>query len=320
VNGAPVVLLMGPTASGKTQLALALCEALPCEIVSVDSAQVYRGMDIGTAKPDRATRERVPHHLIDLCDPAEAYSAARFCTDARRLLPEIRGRGNIPLLVGGTMLYFRALQQGLSELPSADPQFRAALAEEAARIGWPALHARLAQHDPVTAARLHPNDAQRIQRALEILERSGTPASGHAPPSADDLGGAVVKLALNPPERSVLHAQIAQRFRQMMQAGFLEEVARLRARGDPSTGSGQALRPDLPSMRAVGYRQLWAHLDGDCDLDTAVERGIAASRQLAKRQLTWLRAEPDLSWGDPRDPGLAQRLIEQIRAAAVQTG
>ena len=308
----PVVLLMGPTASGKTQLALALVERLACEIVSVDSAQVYRGMDIGTAKPERAVRERVPHHLIDLCDPAEAYSAARFCADARRVVGDIRARGRVPLLVGGTMLYFRALQSGLSDLPSADPEFRDALAREAAQIGWPALHARLAQHDPVTAARLHPNDAQRIQRALEILERSGTPASAHPPPAAGGLDGPLVKLALNPPERSTLHQQIAERFRDMMQAGFLEEVARLRARGD--------LHADLPSMRAVGYRQLWAHLDGSCDLATAVERGIAASRQLAKRQLTWLRAEPELAWHDPRESDLPARVAEHISSAAVQLG
>jgi len=303
---------MGPTASGKTQLALALCERLPCEIVSVDSAQVYRGMDIGTAKPALSIRERVPHHLIDLCDPAQAYSAARFCADAARVVPEIRARGKIPLLVGGTMLYFRALQRGLSELPPADPEFREALALEAAQAGWPALHARLARDDPATAARLHPNDAQRIQRALEILERSGTPASGHAPPAAGSLAGPVVKLALNPPERSVLHEQIAARFRQMMQAGFLEEVARLRARGD--------LHADLPSMRAVGYRQLWAHLDGAGDLPAAVERGIAATRQFAKRQLTWLRAEPGLTWLDPRESGVLDHAIEQMRAAGVQTG
>ena len=308
----PAVAIMGPTASGKSQLALALCETLPCEIVSVDSAQVYRGMDIGTAKPDAATRARVPHHLLDLCDPAEAYSAARFCADATRAIAEIRARGKIPLLVGGTMLYFRALQTGLSELPSADPQFREALAREAAQLGWPALHARLAQRDPATAARLHPNDGQRIQRALEILERSGIPPSAHAPPASGGIGGRVVKLALNPPERSVLHEQIAARFRQMMQAGLLEEVARLRARGD--------LRADLPSMRAVGYRQLWAHLDGSCDLATAVERGIAASRQLAKRQLTWLRAEPELAWCDPREAMLAARVIEQIGSAAAQSG
>jgi tRNA dimethylallyltransferase len=308
----PVVLLMGPTASGKSQLALALAEQLGGEIVSVDSAQVYRGMDIGTAKPGAATRARVPHHLLDLCDPVEAYSAARFCADARRAIAEIRARGRLPLLAGGTMLYFRSLQQGLSDLPPADAAFRESLAREAARSGWPALHARLARHDPATAARLHPNDGQRIQRALEILERSGTPASGHAPPSGGGLDGPVVKLALNPPERGELHARIAERFRQMMRDGFLEEVARLRARGDLSAG--------LPSMRAVGYRQLWAHLDGAFDLATAVARGTAATRQLAKRQLTWLRAEPGLAWLDPRDPALAQRARERIEGAAAGAG
>ena len=303
---------MGPTASGKSGLALALCGQLDCEIVSVDSAQVYRGMDVGTAKPDAATRARVPHHLIDLCDPAQSYSAARFVADATRLVREIRARNRIPLLVGGTMLYFRALQQGLSELPPADAAFRAALAQEAARVGWPALHARLAQRDPATAARLHPNDAQRIQRALEILERSGRPASGHAPPAGGALDGPVVKLALNPPERRVLHERIAARFGQMMRDGFLDEVARLRARGD--------LSPDLPSMRAVGYRQLWAHLDGAYDLATAEARGVAATRQFAKRQLTWLRAEPAPTWLDPDAPDLAGRAAEHIRSAAVQTG
>jgi tRNA dimethylallyltransferase len=308
----PAVLVMGPTASGKSGLALELCERLPAEIVSVDSAQVYRGMDVGTAKPDRATRERVPHHLIDQCDPAEAYSAARFCVEAAAAIAQIRARGRMPLLVGGTMLYFRALQQGLSELPPADPAFRAALAVQAAREGWPAMHARLARLDPASAARLHPNDAQRIQRALEIVELSGTPVSGHAPPAAGALQGPVVKVALNPPQRSALHARIEQRFRQMMQAGFLDEVAALRARGD--------LHPDLPSMRAVGYRQLWAHLDGAWDLDTAVARGIAATRQFAKRQLTWLRAEPGLQWEDPDADRVAERLAEQIRGTAVQTG
>jgi tRNA dimethylallyltransferase len=308
----PAVLLMGPTASGKSALALALCEQFPCEIVSVDSAQVYLGMDIGTAKPDAATRARTPHHLIDLCDPAQAYSAARFCADAARAVAGIRARGRIPLLVGGTMLYFRALQQGLSELPPASPDFRVALALEAARIGWPALHARLAERDPVTAARLHPNDAQRIQRALEILEHSGRPPSGHAPPAGGGLDGPVVKLALNPPQRSVLHARIAARFRQMMRDGFLDEVTRLRARGD--------LTPDLPSMRAVGYRQLWAYLDGAGDLASAEERGIAATRQFAKRQLTWLRAEPAVTWLDPERPDLVARASEQIRSAAVESG
>jgi tRNA dimethylallyltransferase len=306
------LFLMGPTASGKSGLALALCEQLPCEIVSVDSAQVYRGMDIGTAKPDAATRAQVPHHLIDLCDPAQAYSAARFCADAARVVAEIRGRGRIPLLTGGTMLYFRSLQQDLSDLPPADARFREALAQEAARIGWPALHARLAERDPASAARLHPNDAQRIQRALEILERSGTPAGSHAPPAGGGLDGPVMKLALNPPERRVLHERIAARFGQMMRDGFLEEVANLRGRGD--------LTPDLPSMRAVGYRQLWAHLDGAWDLATGVGRGIAATRQLAKRQLTWLRSEPRVTWLDPAAPGLVRHARERVEAAAAQAG
>jgi tRNA dimethylallyltransferase len=309
----PVVLLMGPTASGKSQLALALCERLAAEIVSVDSAQVYRGMDVGTAKPDAATRARVPHHLIDLCDPAEAYSAARFCEDALRAIGEIRARGRIPLLTGGTMLYFRALQQGLSDLPPADAQFRARLAQEARQQGWPALHTRLARLDPDSAARLHPNDAQRIQRALEIVELGGAPVGAlQARKAGPALGGPVVKVALNPPERSVLHERIAARFHEMMREGFLDEVTRLRARGD--------LTADLPSLRAVGYRQLWAHLDGAWDLDTAVARGIAATRQFAKRQLTWLRAEPGLTWRDPRENGLLDAVTEQIRAAAVQAG
>ncbi|MGQ0585948.1 MAG: tRNA (adenosine(37)-N6)-dimethylallyltransferase MiaA, partial [Gammaproteobacteria bacterium] len=271
-----------------------------------------RGMDVGTAKPDAATRTRVPHHLIDLCDPAQSYSAARFCEDAARAVAEVRARGRIPLLVGGTMLYFRALQQGLSDLPPADAEFREALAQEAARAGWPALHARLAGVDPATAARLHPNDAQRIQRALEIHDRSGTPPSGHAAPARGRLDGVGVKLALSPPERGTLHARIAERFHAMMGQGFLEEVARLRARGD--------LSPDLPSMRAVGYRQLWAHLDGEFALATAIERGIAATRQFAKRQLTWLRSEPGLAWLDPEAPELAARAAELIRHARAEAG
>jgi len=305
----PAVLIMGPTASGKSQLALALCERLDAEIVSVDSAQVYRGMDIGTAKPDAATRARVPHHLIDLCDPAEAYSAARFRDDALRAIAEIRARGRIPLLVGGTMLYFRALQQGLGDLPPADPAFRARLAEDARREGWPALHARLARLDPDSAARLHPNDAQRIQRALEIVELGGAPVAQLQAARGAGLAPPVVKLAVNPPDRALLHERIRARFAAMMAQGFLDEVRALRARGD--------LAPELPSMRAVGYRQLWAHLDGACDLATAVERGIAATRQLAKRQLTWLRSEPDLTFLDPAAPDLVDRALERIGAGTV---
>jgi tRNA dimethylallyltransferase len=305
-----VVLLMGPTASGKTQLATALAERLPLEIVSVDSAQVYRGMDIGSAKPDAALRAQIPHHLIDLLDPAQIYSAARFRDDALRLIGEIRARGRVPLLAGGTMLYFRALQSGLSDLPQADAKLRERLAEEGKRLGWPALHARLAQLDPASAARLHPNDAQRIQRALEIVELGGAPVAEQQTARAGaELAGPVVKLAVNPPERKLLHQRIAARFAAMMEAGFLDEVQRLRNRGD--------LHSDLPSMRAVGYRQLWAHLDGTWDLPTAIERGVAATRQLAKRQLTWLRAEAGLDWLDPDQPDRVERALERIGAGAV---
>ncbi len=306
---APVILLMGPTASGKTSLALALAEHLPVEIVSVDSALVYRGMDIGSAKPDAAMRARVPHHLIDILDPAEPYSAARFAGDARRLIAEIRSRGHVPLLVGGTMLYFRALTQGLSSLPAADADLRQRLAAQAASLGWPAMHARLAQIDPRTAARLHPNDQQRIQRALEIVALSGLRPSELYARLRDDTGAGerCLKLALNPPSRVELHARIAQRFAAMMEQGFLEEVARLRARGD--------LRPELPSIRAVGYRQLWAHLQGDYGQDEAVQRGIAATRQFAKRQLTWLRSEPDLLWLDPAREDLCDAVLALVRAA-----
>ena len=309
----PTVLLMGPTASGKSGLALAIAERLPVEIVSVDSAQVYRGMDIGTAKPSREIQARVPHHLVDLVDPAEAYSAARFCADAIAAIAAIRRRGRIPLLVGGTMLYFRALQDGLSDLPGADAALRARLAAEAARAGWPALHARLGRLDPESAARLHPNDAQRIQRALELVELGGAPVARlQAARSAPGLSGPVVKLALVPAERRELHERIRRRFGEMMDAGFLDEVRALRARGD--------LAPDLPSMRAVGYRQLWAHLDGACDLPTAVERAIAATRQLAKRQLTWLRAERGVTALESGQPDLLQRALERTAPAAVEEG
>ncbi|MGH8541487.1 MAG: tRNA (adenosine(37)-N6)-dimethylallyltransferase MiaA [Stenotrophobium sp.] len=293
---------MGPTASGKTGLSLELCGRLPAEIISVDSAQVYRGMDIGTAKPDAEARARIPHHLIDILDPAEAYSAARFCADALSLIEEIRGRGRIPLLVGGTMLYYRALQIGLSDLPSADTELREKLEREALELGLPALHARLARHDPATAARLHPNDQQRIQRALEIIELTGmTPSGFYARPKSAGITGRVIKLGLNPPARAELHARIEQRLRLMMQHGFIEEVRRLKQRGD--------LHPELPSMRAVGYRQLWEYLDGSGDFEQAVQKCIAATRQFAKRQLTWLRSESDVNWLDPASPDLLESAL-----------
>lgn len=312
MKGLPAILLMGPTASGKTALALALAERLPVEIISVDSALVYRGLDIGSAKPDAAMLARVPHHLIDILDPGEIYSAARFAADARRLIDEIRSRGRVPLLVGGTMLYFRALTQGFNVLPSADGYLRRRLEDEAQRLGWPALHARLASLDPDSAARLHPNDQQRVQRALEIIELTGMTPTAFYAQSRD--GGATderwCRLALNPPARSELHARIAQRFHAMMAQGFVEEVARLHARGD--------LHPDLPAIRALGYRQIWGYLDGEYSLDEAVERGIAATRQFAKRQLTWLRSESALHWLDPARTDLIELALSHFQVTAAQ--
>jgi tRNA dimethylallyltransferase len=277
--------LAGPTASGKTALALALARRWPMEIVSVDSALVYRGMDIGSAKPGPAERAAAPHHLLDLITPEQSYSAARFVADARRLIDEIRARGRWPLLVGGTMMYFKALVDGIDEMPPADPAIRAAIDAEAAAAGWPALHAQLALVDPITAARLAPNDAQRVQRALEVFRTGGTPLSTlhqrarRAAPAPDG-----VLLALEPASRAWLHARIAQRFDAMLASGFLDEVRVLR--------QNPALHLDLPSMRCVGYRQAWQALDsGDPpDLADLRERGVAATRQLAKRQITWLRS------------------------------
>jgi len=281
----PAVFLMGPTASGKTALAVSLVERFPLEIISVDSALVYRGMDIGTAKPDAATLARAPHHLLDIRDPTEAYSAAAFCDDAKRLMADIVERGKVPLLVGGTMLYFRALLQGLDDLPRADSALRKKLEAEAAARGWPALHAELAAVDPVTAARLAPNDSQRIGRALEIFRLTGKPMSAQLDRAQSELPYRVLQLALIPSDRAVLHQRIAARFDAMLAEGLLEEVKTLRR--------SYALTPDLPAMRAVGYRQAWACLDGEIDSKELREQGIAATRQLAKRQLTWLRSWPD---------------------------
>lgn len=285
----PAILLMGPTASGKTALAIALAHDFPAEIVSVDSALVYRQMDIGTAKPSAELRAEVPHHLIDLVDPVEAYSAGRFRRDALAAMAAIRGRGRVPVLVGGTMLYFRALQFGLAELPDADPALRAELDEAATQRGWPALHAELAQVDPASAARIRPGDSQRIQRALEVWRLSGRPLSQLQATGAGPLQGwEFLKLSLAPLSRPELHAAIELRFHAMMAAGFLAEVQNLHARGD--------LHPGLPAIRAVGYRQLWAHLDGEYGLDEAVRKSITATRRLAKRQMTWLKTEPALRW------------------------
>ena len=282
------IAIMGPTASGKTAAALDIAQHIPSEIISVDSALVYRGMDIGTAKPTAEERASVPHHLIDILDPAESYSAMQFRNDALRLVDDIVGRGKLPLLVGGTMLYFKTLRDGLDALPEADPALRTQLDAEGARIGWPAMHAKLAALDPETAARLKPNDTQRIQRALEIIELSGQPMSqllAKAPKV--ELPFTMLPIALEPSIRSVLHERIATRFDAMLNRpdGLIAEVTALRARGD--------LHPGLPSIRCVGYRQTWEYLDGTYDLPTLREKGIAATRQLAKRQLTWLRSMPD---------------------------
>ncbi|MEW6414451.1 MAG: tRNA (adenosine(37)-N6)-dimethylallyltransferase MiaA [Pseudomonadota bacterium] len=281
----PAVFLMGPTASGKTALAIALAERFPLEIISVDSALVYRGMDIGTAKPNAATLARAPHHLLDIRDPTETYSAAAFRDDALRLMADITARGRVPLLAGGTMLYFRALLKGLDALPRADAATRQSIEADAAARGWPALHAELARVDPPTAARLAPNDSQRIGRALEIFRLTGTPMSALIARAEVELPYRVLQLALTPSDRAVLHRRIAERFDAMLAAGLLDELKTLRRT--------HALTPDLPAMRAVGYRQAWAYLDGETSLADLRETGIAATRQLAKRQLTWLRSWPD---------------------------
>ncbi|GGE88020.1 tRNA dimethylallyltransferase [Massilia psychrophila] len=284
------IAIMGPTASGKTAAALAIAREMPAEIISVDSALVYRGMDVGTAKPNAGELASVPHHLIDIIDPSDAYSVAQFRADALRLVADIGARGKLALLVGGTMMYFKGLTDGLDELPAANPQLRAEIEAEAARLGWPAMHEKLRALDPVTAARLAPNDAQRINRALEIIELAGQPMSALLSGRTKlDLPFELLSFALEPFDRSVLHARIATRFDQMLgssdDSGIVAEVAGLRARGD--------LHPNLPSMRCVGYRQAWDYLDGKIDRAALRDTGIIATRQLAKRQLTWLRAMPD---------------------------
>lgn len=301
-----VVFLMGPTASGKTELAVELVRRFPLEIISVDSAMVYRGMDIGTAKPDAATLRSAPHRLIDVCDPAEAYSAARFREDALREIAAVQAAGRIPLLVGGTMLYFRALEQGLSTLPPADPALRARLEEEARRHGREGLHARLAAVDPAAAARIHPNDPQRIQRALEVWELTGRPLSELQRAGREEpLPFRVVKLQVFPEDREELHRRIEERFGRMVEQGLWAEVERLHARGD--------LEPSMPAIRAVGYRQLWRHLAGEIGREEAVRAGIVATRQLAKRQMTWLRGDAGghvLASGGERTLQSVMELIE----------
>lgn len=299
------LLLMGPTGAGKSELALWLAQRFPFEIVSVDSAQVYRGMDIGTAKPDPQTRRRIAHHLIDIRDPTESYSAGDFVRDAGEALRRIWERGRQPLLVGGTMLYFHALSEGLAALPPADARVRADIEREAAERGWAALHEELARVDPAAAARIHARDPQRIQRALEVYRVSGAPITGLQRNEGAALAGVeVLEVAVAPAERSILHRRIAERFEHMLAAGFLEEVRALYERSD--------LTAEHPSMRAVGYRQTWTYLAGRCGLDEAKANAVAATRQLAKRQLTWLRRRQAARWLDSTHPHLASMMTNAL--------
>lgn len=316
-----IICLMGPTAAGKTDLAMHLADHLPCELISVDSALVYRGMDIGTAKPDAETLARYPHHLVDILDPAEAYSAARFRLDAQRLIADILARGRIPLLVGGTMLYYKALAGGLAQMPAADPQVRERIETMALQQGWEAVHAELGKVDPDAARRIHPNDPQRIQRAFEVFLLTGVPLTEwHRRQAAENAqssgaGGPNMSyttryVAVAPRERHILHERIAQRFLQMVEQGFVAEVEALHARGD--------LNVSMPSVRAVGYRQAWDHLEGKLSHDEMIERGVIATRQLAKRQFTWLRGwHEDIEWFDSLDPQRADKLLKHLKYVAI---
>ena len=304
-----VLALTGPTAVGKTAVAMALADRLPVALISMDSALIYRGMDIGTAKPDAATLERYPHALLDVRDPVESYSVADFVADADKLVAAAWERGELPVLVGGTMLYLRGFREGLAPLPAADAELRAQLAAEAAEHGWPALHARLAQLDPEAAAQIHPNNSQRVQRALEVHALTGKTLSDiwreqRGQGCSERLGGTLDTVALLPGSRSALHQQIGERFAAMLDAGLVEEVSGLRERGDLHLG--------LPSMRAVGYRQTWQHLDGAFDIAELALRGAAATRQLAKRQLTWIR-----SWDWVREHSISD--LDEILRMAAQT-
>ncbi|WP_074011912.1 tRNA (adenosine(37)-N6)-dimethylallyltransferase MiaA [Candidatus Sodalis sp. SoCistrobi] len=301
------IFLMGPTASGKTALAMALRQHLPVEIISVDSALIYRGMDIGTAKPGADELARAPHRLIDIRDPAEAYSAADFRRDALKEMAEITEAGRIPLLVGGTMLYFKALLEGLSPLPPADPEVRARIEREAETLGWQALHRQLQQIDPIAANRIHPNDPQRLSRALEVFFVSGNTLTELTKISGEALAYRVHQFAIAPLDRALLHQRIAQRFHQMLAAGFEHEVSTLFARGD--------LHREMPSLRCVGYRQMWSYLADETDYDDMVFRGICATRQLAKRQMTWLRGWHDVHWLDSDEPAAALDRVLQVVSA-----
>jgi tRNA dimethylallyltransferase len=305
----PAIFLMGPTASGKTALSVQLAQALGGEIISVDSALVFKGMDIGTAKPTLEEREGIPHHLIDILDPSEAFSTGQFRTQALDLMATIIRRGKIPILVGGTMLYFNALFNGLAVLPEAHPEIRAKLDQDLERLGKEALHQRLAAIDPLAAARIHPNDPQRVQRALEVYEISGKPLSSFfSAAQGEDFPYQKIKLIIAPPDRKILHEIIAQRFRRMLEQGFINEVEALYQRGD--------LTEKTPAIRAVGYRQVWAYLKGEDDLESMTEKGIIATRQLAKRQFTWLRRETDAIGFETGDVNLLQKVLAVVRSVS----
>lgn len=316
----PAIFLMGPTAAGKTDLALELARCLPCELISVDSALIYRGMDIGTAKPEKSVLAEFPHRLIDIRDPLEAYSAAEFRADALAAMAEISSRGKIPLLVGGTMLYYKALLEGLADMPSADEAVRREIEAQAAAQGWVAVHAELARVDPQSAARIHPNDPQRLTRALEVWRVSGLSMSEHRlrqlqqnaaldTPGTGQFPYTVAQLAIAPLDRQVLHERIARRFQLMLEQGFVEEVEALRQRGD--------LHAALPSIRAVGYRQAWDYLEGRLTHDEMAERGIIATRQLAKRQFTWLRSWSDVHWLDSLAGDNLSRTLKYLESVAI---
>ncbi len=306
----PAIFLMGPTAAGKTDLAMRLTEALPCDIISVDSALIYRGMDIGTAKPDAQTLKKYPHRLVDIRDPSESYSAAEFREDALHEMAEITAQGRIPLLVGGTMMYYNALLKGLASLPEANPQVRQQLLEKGEREGWPALHALLEKIDPVSAKRLAPNDSQRLQRALEVYQLTGrTLTELWAEQQQQKLPYNVVNLAVMPEERKTLHERIALRFKIMMEEGFVDEVRSLYERGD--------LNPQMPSVRCVGYRQVWSYLEDEWDYPTMVDKGIVATRQLAKRQITWLRSWENLHWLKTEDKDILKHSLKLFDAAII---
>ena len=307
----PLICIAGPTASGKSAAARAIAQRWPVEIINVDSATIYRGMDIGTAKPTAQERTEITHHLLDILDPADSYSVASFRRDALQCVQDIQSRGRLPLLVGGTMMYFKALRDGLNNLPAADPEIRKTLEARAAAEGWPAMHDWLKTIDPLTAQRLSPNDSQRVGRALEIWQISGQPMSallGATQPADEPV--ATITVSLEPLERSILHARIAERFDQMLELGLVTEVQALHARGD--------LHPGLPSIRCVGYRQLWSMLAGELDLKQAREHAISATRQLAKRQITWLRSQPNRHLIDACSPNAIDQVVQTISNITAQ--